>query len=73
MDPLLATLDSAHGPASDTKPQPKRFLKAVQAAPRQQLKAIGLGEDVRINGKKIVGGALAVDGKLIHLVAFPAA
>ena len=69
----LDALDSTHGPVSDTKPQPKKFLKAVQAAPREQFKAIGLGEDVRINGEKILGGALAVDGKLVHLVAFPAA
>ncbi len=69
----LDALDSTHGPVSDTKPQPKRFLKAVQAAPREEFKAIGLGDDVRINGRKIVGGALAVDGKLVHLVAFPSA
>jgi hypothetical protein len=69
----LDALDNAHGPASDAKPQPKKFLKAIQAAPRAQFKAIGLGEDVRIDGGKIIGGALAVEGKLVHLVAFPAA
>ena len=69
----LDALDSTDGLASDAKPQPKKFLKAVQTAPLERFKAIGLGEDVRINGKKIVGGALAVEGKLVHLVAFPAA
>ncbi len=69
----LDALDSTRGPVSDRKPQPKKFLKAVQAAPREEFKAIGLGDDVRIKGKKIIGGALAVDGTLIHLVAFPAA
>ena len=69
----LDALDSANGPASDARPQPKKFLKAVQTAPLERFKAIGLGEDVRISGKKVAGGALAVDGKLIHLVAFPAA
>jgi len=69
----LDALDSTRGPAPDARPQPKKFLKAVQAAPLERFKAIGLGEDVRINGKEVAGGALAVDGKLIHLVAFPAA
>jgi hypothetical protein len=34
--------------------------------------AIGLGEDVRPEGRCVAGGGLMVDGKLIHLVAFPA-
>lgn len=69
----LDALDSTHGPMSDTKPQPMTFLKAVEAAPREAFKAVGLGEDVRIGGETIAGGALTVDGKVIHLVAFPAA
>jgi hypothetical protein len=69
----LDALDSTHGPVSDTKPRPQTFLKTVQATPREQFKAIGLGEDVRISGEKVLGGALIADGKLIHLVAFPAA
>jgi hypothetical protein len=68
----LDALDRTHGPASDAGPQPKKFLKAVQVSPLERFKAIGLGEDVRINGKKTVGGALVVDGRLVHLVAFPA-
>jgi hypothetical protein len=34
--------------------------------------AIGLGEDVRISGPSVAGDGLMVDGKLVHLVAFPA-
>jgi ARG and Rhodanese-Phosphatase-superfamily-associated Protein domain len=69
----LDALDRTHGPVSDARPQPKKFLKAVQVAPLERFKAIGLGEDIRINGKKILGGALVADGRLVHLVAFPAA
>jgi len=69
----LDALDSTGGPASDARPQPRTFLRAVQAAPVARFKAIGLGEDVRIDDKKTIGGALAVDGRLVHLVAFPAA
>jgi hypothetical protein len=69
----LDALDNKEIAASNDKPQPKKFLKAVQTAPHERFKAIGPGEDVRINGDKVVGGALAVDGKLVHLVAFPVA
>jgi hypothetical protein len=31
-----------------------------------------VGEDVRIASETIVGGGLVVDGKIVHLVAFPA-
>lgn len=67
----LDAVDRAEEPASDAKPQPKRFLSTLKKAAREGFPAIGLGEDVRINGDTIVGGGLVVDGKVIHLVAFP--
>ena len=67
----LDALDQAHGPVSDARPQPAHFLSAVKTAAQERFPAIGLGEDVRISGNTIVGGALTVDGKVIHLVAFP--
>lgn len=59
-----------HAPGSDAQAQPLRFVGAVKAATRERFPAIGLGEDVRINGETIAGAALTLDGKLIHLVAF---
>lgn len=58
-------------PASDARPQPKRFLSTLKKAAWERFPAIGLGEDVRINGNTIVGGGLVVDDRVIHLVAFP--
>ena len=58
---------------SDATPQPEAFLSALkQAAPGALPREIGVGEDVRIAGDSIVGGGLVVDGKVVHLVAFPA-
>jgi hypothetical protein len=57
----------------DARPQAGPFLTAVRQATRERFKAIGLGEDVRISGDNVVGGALTVDGKVVHLVAFPSA
>jgi hypothetical protein len=67
----LDALDHAGAPVSDAKPQPKRFLSTLKKATRERFPAIGLGEDVRISGSTIAGGGLVVDGKVIHLVAFP--
>ena len=58
---------------SDEKPRPEvLFLSALKHASRDRFPAIGVGEDVRIAGDTIVGGGLVVDGKVVHLVAFPA-
>ena len=57
---------------SDATPQPEAFLSALKQASRERFPAIGVGEDVRITGDSIVGGGLVVDGKVVHLVAFPA-
>ena len=57
---------------SDATPQPEVFLSALKQAARERFPAIGVGEDVRIAGDSIVGGGLVVDGKVVHLVAFPA-
>jgi hypothetical protein len=67
----LDALDHSGAPVSDAKPQPKRFLSTLKKAARESFPAIGLGEDVRIKGSTIVGGGLVVDGKVLHLVAFP--
>jgi hypothetical protein len=68
----LDALDNAGAPASDATPQPEAFLSALKQAARERFPAIGVGEDVRITGDSIVGGGLVVDGKVVHLVAFPA-
>jgi hypothetical protein len=65
----LDALDQTDGPRSDAKPQPTRFLSALKKAVRERFPA--LGEDLRISSDTIAGGALAVDGKVVHLVAFP--
>jgi hypothetical protein len=50
--------------------QVARFLAAVASVSQTTTKAIGLGDDVRMNGSEITGAALVVDGTVIHLSAF---
>lgn len=48
----------------------RAFLAQVQAAPVERFAATGEGEDLRIEGDGVAGGALEVDGAVVHLSAF---
>jgi hypothetical protein len=48
----------------------RAFLEDVAAAKIRRFGAVGLGSDLRLDGAGLVGGGLAVDGKLIHLAVF---
>jgi hypothetical protein len=50
-----------------------RFLDALRAAGAESFRAMGEGEDIRLTGDGVAGGALAANGRLIHLAAFAAA
>jgi hypothetical protein len=47
------------------------FLNAALSSPGDRFPAVGLGEDLRIDTEEIGGCALALDGSLVHLFAFP--
>ncbi len=48
----------------------RQFLKQLGAATQERYPASGAGEDVRLEGEVITGGALEHEGKLIHLAAY---
>jgi hypothetical protein len=47
-----------------------RFVADTMAARIDRFPAVGLGEDLRLAAPTLTGGALAVDGKVVHLCAF---
>ena len=47
------------------------FLNAALSSQSDRFPAVGLGEDLRIDTEEIGGCALALDGSLVHLFAFP--
>lgn len=67
-------LDAIDAGASPTKPEgvrvPKAFLAAVAASEKVAFPAIGLGEDVRLQGAQVAGGALVAWDRVVHLCAF---
>ena len=48
----------------------RAFLDLLWATDAERFKALGEGEDLRLRGQGIAGGALAADGRLVHLAAF---
>jgi hypothetical protein len=46
------------------------FLRQIAESRVQSFPSIGLGEDARIDGEALVGGALIVEGRLVHLSAY---
>ena len=47
-----------------------RFVADTMAARIDRFPAVGLGEDLRLAAPTLTGGALAVDGAVVHLCAF---
>jgi hypothetical protein len=46
------------------------FLDLIWSTNTERFKALGEGEDIRLTGQGIAGGALAAGGRLVHLAAF---
>ena len=68
----LDALDRAESAPRRTRANPTRFLSALKGAERERFPAIGVGDDVRLTGRAVVGGGLVVGDRVVHLVAFPA-
>lgn len=67
----LDAIDTSGERAAPQQPQPPEdFLAAVTAAKAETYPAVGLGEDVRLEGTNVVGAALVADGRVVHLSAF---
>lgn len=70
----LDAIETANGTASakvaPSESDVRKFLDQIRAAKSEGFPAVGEGEDIRLNGKGVAGGALAVNGRVVHLVGF---
>lgn len=48
----------------------RRLLDSVRSAAAESFPAVGEGEDVRLTGEGISGGALIANGRVVHLAGF---
>ena len=51
----------------------RRFLDDMERAVAESFSALGEGEDLRLTGDNLAGGALVALGRVLHLAAFPIA
>lgn len=66
-------LDAIEGAPATAAPEldvAAAFLRAVGAAETRSFSAVGLGEDVRLQGGGVSGAALVADDRVVHLCAF---
>ncbi len=68
-----SALQALAGFQMDSNPplEDRQFLSIVLSAPGDRFPAVGLGEELRFDTSEIGGGALELEGALIHLFAFP--
>lgn len=65
----LDAIDAAGSEARENG-SAEEMLRAVGAAKAKAFPALGEGEDVRISGPHLTGGALVARGRVVHLSAF---
>jgi hypothetical protein len=66
----LDALDRRAAGAVHAKADVRKFLQAVAEADWQEFAAIGLGQDLRLEGQALAGGALVANGSVVHISAF---
>jgi len=48
----------------------RRFIESLKSAGAERFAALGEGEDIRLSGTGVAGGALAAGGRVVHLAGF---
>jgi hypothetical protein len=68
----LDALETVSGPVAPSEPAVRSFLDRLRNADGRTFAALGEGEDIRLTGNGVAGGALAFDGRVVHLAGFQA-
>ena len=50
----------------------RRFLESIKAVAAERFASLGEGEDLRFSGPGLEGGALAAEGRVVHLAGYAA-
>lgn len=67
----LDALETANGKnVAPPTPRARAFLDRIRRARAEHFPALGEGEDVRLSGRGIAGGALLAEGRLVHLAGY---
>lgn len=66
----LDAIDLARAGRPDAEPHVRSFLDVVGSARWTEFPAAGLGQDLRLESEALSGGALLLEGRVVHLMAF---
>jgi hypothetical protein len=66
----LDALDRQDERPSRARRDPARFLASLSKTAVEKYPALGLGEDLRLRSPHVAGAALAVKGRLVHVLAY---
>jgi hypothetical protein len=66
----LDAAESTHVPSPPKLGAVHAFIDQVASSVRRRFITVGIGETVRLSGDTLVGAALEVDGRCVHLSAF---
>jgi hypothetical protein len=61
------------GPVAPPEEAARRFLERIKASATERFAALGEGEDIRLKGDGVAGGALAAEGRVVHLAGYAVA
>jgi len=68
----VEALNTRSPQASSPRPQPAAVIEAVDTSEALTYPSVGLGQDLRLNGRGIVGAGLIVEEQIVHLSVFGA-
>jgi hypothetical protein len=66
----LGSLAEKHTGKEVVLPEVEKFMESVREATAEQFEALGEGEDLRLSGMSLAGGALIAEDRVVHLAAF---
>jgi hypothetical protein len=67
----LDALESPENPAKTAdRSAAQELLLSISRAKAETFPSLGVGEDIRLTGTGLAGGALTADGRIVHLSAF---
>jgi hypothetical protein len=67
----LDAIETANGKTlAPPEVEVRQFLEKMKAAAAERFAALGEGEDIRLKGEGIAGGALAAGGRVVHLAGY---
>jgi hypothetical protein len=66
----LDAIDAGEPADAQEASEPRHFLEEAAQAEVERFAAVGEGEDLRLLGARLTGGALLVQGRVVHLCAF---